>query len=298
MSAFPVNPGNDLSTGTSRCSVATGRDAMLSAASVPFGLMDNLRDSSDIFDSARAYAKLGLPIIPLKGKIPAISDWQKFFATAVNVRFWFGTNRCNIGLRTGESGYVVVDTDTVEAEQWVRSHLPETPLQARSGGGSIHRYFATPPRKEIRNRQGWNGIHGLDIRGQGGFIVLPPSIHPETGDRYQWLTDFSLSAGLPRFSPAWIYQRTRRRVQQVTRGDDADFREHRALRWLEKVEGAVSGECGHNRTFRVACKLVLYFGLDRECALELLRIWNLKCQPPWSEKELAHKVDDALKNRR
>ncbi len=262
-----------------------------------FAPMDTFRPSSDLLEAAEQYAALGLPIIPLRGKIPAVQGWQRFFADAVNIHLWFGERRCNIGLRTGESGYVVVDTDTDEAEQWVRDHLTTTPLAARSGGGSSHRYYQTPARKEIRNRQGWNGIHGLDVRGQGGFIVLPPSVHPETGNAYEWVTAFSLPSGLPRFSPAWIYRRTRRRVARVADAADADFRERRAAGWLEKVEGAVSGDGGHNRTFRVACQLVLYFGLGREAALKLMRAWNLKCRPEWSEKELEHKVDDALKKR-
>lgn len=259
--------------------------------------MEQLPDTTDVLEAANYYAKLGLPVIPLKGKVPAVRQWQQFVANAVNLRFWMGSRRCNVGLRTGESGYVVVDTDSEEAERWVREHLPETPLRARSGGGSTHRYYASPPRKEIRNAQGWKRIRGLDVRGQGGYIVLPPSVHPETGARYEWLTGFSLPSGLPRFSPAWIYTRTRRRVQQDVLANNPDLRELRAARWLEKVEGAVSGEGGHNRTFRVACKLVFYFGLDRERALRLLRAWNLRCRPPWSEKELEHKVDDALKKR-
>src|SRR5947209_7156269 len=177
--------------------------------------METPPNTTDILEAAKGYAKLGLPIIPLKGKVPAVKEWQRFFATAVNLRFWFGSKRCNVGLRTGESGYVVVDTDTPEAEEWVRSHLPETPLVVRSGGGSTHRYFGAPPRKEIRNKAGWKGIPGLDLRGQGGFIVLPPSTHPETGKRYEWVTDFVQPEGLPRFSPRWVYKRTRHRMAQV-----------------------------------------------------------------------------------
>jgi len=94
---------------------------------------------------------------------------------------------------------VVIDTDSDAAEAWVRAPCAETPLRAVSGSGSLHRYYRRPGGVEIRNRQGFNGIRGLDVRGSGGYIVLPPSVHPEADNRSEWLTDFSLPEGLPRF---------------------------------------------------------------------------------------------------
>lgn len=69
----------------------------------------------------------------------------------------------------------------------------------------------------------------------------------------------------------------------------------RARKYLTFVPGAISGQSGHNTTFRAACILVLGFGLGESEALALLSEWNLKCQPPWSEKELRHKVSQAGK---
>jgi hypothetical protein len=57
---------------------------------------------------------------------------------------------------------------------------------------------------------------------------------------------------------------------------------------------AVSGCNGHNNTFRVACYLI-GFGLNDTDALELLREFSARCQPPWTEKELLHKIRDARK---
>ncbi len=69
----------------------------------------------------------------------------------------------------------------------------------------------------------------------------------------------------------------------------------RALEYLKNVPPAISGQAGHNRTFFTACKLVQGFGLNRNEALDLMRTYNRKCEPPWSEQELIHKVDDAIK---
>lgn len=67
----------------------------------------------------------------------------------------------------------------------------------------------------------------------------------------------------------------------------------RARRYLTKIPGAVSGSCGHNATFKVACILVNGFALSPAEALPLLLEWNTTCQPPWSESELRHKLANA-----
>ena len=67
----------------------------------------------------------------------------------------------------------------------------------------------------------------------------------------------------------------------------------RAQAYLKKTPGAVSGESGHNTTYRVACKLVHGFHLSDSDAMRLMAVWNEKCEPPWSDSELEHKIADA-----
>jgi hypothetical protein len=69
----------------------------------------------------------------------------------------------------------------------------------------------------------------------------------------------------------------------------------RARKYLCKLPPAVSGQGGHNATFHAACVLVLGFELGQSDALALLSEWNSKCSPPWSERDLEHKVHDAAK---
>lgn len=69
----------------------------------------------------------------------------------------------------------------------------------------------------------------------------------------------------------------------------------RARKYLATMPPAVSGSRGHDVTFRTACVLVQGFLLDRGDALGLLAEWNQGCQPPWSERELDHKIDSAMK---
>jgi hypothetical protein len=69
----------------------------------------------------------------------------------------------------------------------------------------------------------------------------------------------------------------------------------RARRYIDRIPGAVSGEGGHNQTFKVACVLIHGFNMGRVEAFVLLSEWNKRCQPPWSEKELRHKIESADK---
>ncbi len=259
------------------------------------GHMESLPESAGTLEWAESYARRGWPIIPLVGKVPAVRRWQLFEATRVNVRYWFGNRRSNIGLRTGVSGYVVVDTDTPEADRWVRDHLPGTPMRAVSGMGSVHRYYRCPTSPEIRNRQGWNGISGLDLRGFGGYIVLPGSIHPANGGPYEWTTDVWPPSGLPVFSATWVAGRNAAVRRAVTEVLDPGRMYARARAYLAGVEPAVSGQGGHTKTFTTALKLARLVNRDPELLWALLCEYNTRCRPPWSERELRHKWTEALR---
>lgn len=67
----------------------------------------------------------------------------------------------------------------------------------------------------------------------------------------------------------------------------------RARRYIGKCPAAISGHGGHNATFHVAAALVHGFSLGEAEALILLREWNQRCQPPWSDRELEHKAKSA-----
>ena len=70
---------------------------------------------------------------------------------------------------------------------------------------------------------------------------------------------------------------------------------NRATKYLEAADPAIQGQNGSGQTFKVACRLVQGFNLDPTAALEAIAQWNSRCVPPWSEKELRHKIQDATK---
>lgn len=65
--------------------------------------------------------------------------------------------------------------------------------------------------------------------------------------------------------------------------------------YIEAVPPAIAGQGGDQQTFDLACRLYQGFALTEEQTLAFLRIYNAKCQPAWSEKELAHKAGQAAK---
>ena len=67
----------------------------------------------------------------------------------------------------------------------------------------------------------------------------------------------------------------------------------RARRYIAKCPRAVSSQGGHDATYHVAAVLVNGFGLGYGDALVLMQEWNHCCQPPWSERELRHKIESA-----
>ncbi len=72
----------------------------------------------------------------------------------------------------------------------------------------------------------------------------------------------------------------------------------RARKYLSTIPGAVSRSGGSAHTFMVAQRLVRGFSLPAADALALMRDWNMTCSPPWSERELVRKVDQAEKQGR
>jgi RecA-family ATPase len=70
--------------------------------------------------------------------------------------------------------------------------------------------------------------------------------------------------------------------------------QERARLWLDRVPPSVSGANGHGQCMTAARGLVWGFCLSTSDAMDLLCEWNRSCQPPWSQRELDHKIEQAL----
>lgn len=143
---------------------------------------------------ALQYLSQGWSVIPAlaRAKRPAV-PWKRYQNRLVSektLREWFRRSPdYNVSIVTGAlSGLIVLDVDPRHGgreslRRLEREHgaLPKT-MESITGGGGRHLYFAHPGRP-IHNRA--NIAPGIDLRGDGGCIVAPPSVHP-SGKRYRW----------------------------------------------------------------------------------------------------------------
>jgi hypothetical protein len=153
----------------------------------------------------------------VQGKQPAIKGG--FHAATTNPatieRYWRLADR-NIGIPTGSaSGFWVLDIDgelgeaSLAALERIHGPLPAT-RTVLTGGGGRHLWFRyTGPIPSTAGRIG----PGLDTRGDGGFVIVPPSVHPN-GRRYEFLQNdhrwsFSLAA-----APEWLERLARKKISE------------------------------------------------------------------------------------
>jgi hypothetical protein len=222
--------------------------------------------------AALEYAAAGLPVLPLSGKLPRIEGGLTRASAdpLVVAEWWRRWPAANVGIRTGaESGLVVVDVDTPKGgagtlERLEREHgkLPAT-ARVLTGGGGWHIYLRHPG-QEVRNSAGKLGA-GLDVRGDGGYVVAPPSLH-ESGRRYKWTRPLERGLADP---PGWLLA-------------DAGERRNGAAAVGETI---AAGE--RNETLASLAGSMRRRGMGQDEILAALRVTNKeRCRPPLDEDEL------------
>jgi len=147
--------------------------------------------------------------------------------------WWLRWPRANIGIATGrESGIWVLDFDGKEGAAFLRELCREhgeewlETLTATTGRGR-HLYFRYPANREIGNRTGVRP--GLDVRGKGGYVIAPGSIH-EFGSRYEWVDPNAPIAAAPEWLLELVTTKTPRRSpgQTIPKGTRHDAFLHSA----------------------------------------------------------------------
>lgn len=114
-------------------------------------------------------------------------DFQKNLPDIGTLQTTFADETLNLGLVTGSvSKLAVLDVDGPDGLKSATSLSLSSPVSVLSGKGR-HLYYSMQPGISTAVRK----FPGLDIRGEGGYIVAPPSIH-ENGKRYRWTTNFRL----------------------------------------------------------------------------------------------------------
>ena len=183
---------------------------------------------------AHRYLKLGWSVIPViyKSKVPAIGSWreyQKRLPTEQELDKWFTDDKKNnIALITGSvSGVSILDADGPAGRKSLADLKLSSSVQATSGRGK-HLLFAD---KEGKARNFVKRYPGLDARGEGGYVLIYPSIH-ENGSQYKWIGSFECE--LPEFPVSLLPQPREQQTESKTISD-CTFTQTQRLQMLEKA---------------------------------------------------------------
>jgi len=180
----------------------------------------------DLLQATGKYVEMGLPVIPLcppdhkgvsknhaekcqrPGKAPLIQNWQRFASTLPSLEevkeWWTRWPTANIGGPTGPHWGLALDIDSrhngdLEVRGTDRP-IPDT-ITNLTGGGGTHHLFRFPGEFSIKNHVGL--FPGVDVRGIGGQIVLPPSV-PVSGNAYHWEGGFEPGEFSLAEAPDWL----------------------------------------------------------------------------------------------
>jgi hypothetical protein len=229
--------------------------------------------------AALELALLGFPVFPLysrtkrpmtaHGLLDATTDPEA-------IRQWFELfPGANLGLAVPQ-GFVVVDIDKLEALLRLKAEDRELPATAkcRTPRG-WHFYYRT----EVELRNAVDLFPGVDLRGVGGYVLVPPSVHP-SGGRYEW--EVPLLPGTIADAPDWLVKAAMERSTPQGR----PVEEWRAIVAQGVDEGA------RNDTVASLAGHLLRREVDPFVTLDLMLCWNAaRCRPPLSESEVARTVN-------
>lgn len=165
------------------------------------------RNSRSTLEAALSYHGQGLSVIPLRpgAKIPPLGfrwkEWTRVTTTKAQIERWFAdSGDSNIAIRCGEvsSNLVVLDVDPrADGDKSILGKQIPPTATVQTGGGGWHYYFRSAQQVKCRKVG-----PGLDLKGDGGYVVAPPSRHP-SGGTYEWIDGLGPETPLAEL-PGWI----------------------------------------------------------------------------------------------
>jgi putative DNA primase/helicase len=239
--------------------------------------------------AALEYRKMGFSVIPLTPgkKKPPLVEWTKYQTEKASegqiCQWWDQWPDANVGIVTGEiSGFVAIDVDDSEAERKFEELLAGCDLSSiptvktgRQTGNGRHRLFKWPGRN-IKTRTKIIPNVKMDIRGDGGYIVAPPSMHP-SGKEYEWeIPPYGELPELPGTLLNLITAKNKKRK-------DRNKRLHERFDTAGVLEGVKYGE-RDDALFRFTCKL-RHADVPQSDAEYLVKKAAEKCDPPYDERD-------------
>lgn len=169
------------------------------------------RQAAPLLEWAQWYAEQGWPVFPCKGKAPlTLHGFQDASIDPFDIGAWWQQwPDANIGSPAGVHWWAL-DVDpraggdsTLFDLEKQHGFLPHT-LLSHTGGGGNHYLWTLPQHLAITNKAKLGS--GLDVQSTGSYIILPPSIHPDTGNTYIWDLVDGPDDITPQDAPDWLLQ--------------------------------------------------------------------------------------------
>lgn len=209
-----------------------------------------------MLNHALTWLQKGISPLPVgyRSKRPLLSSWLEFqqrLPTEQEVKRWFEHRHRNLAIVTGWQGLTVVDFDSMDLYndwlQWAQ-HQPLAQLlalyalrAATSRGVHLYLFIDDTPRC-LR-------VEGIDIKGKGGYVLTPPSVHP-SGKPYTWLNPNAPIIRVPTLQDVVPYQPEQ---EQAHTGQAI------ALDPWESANRIVSGVTSNSWTAAKAVSLLQFF---------------------------------------
>jgi len=239
---------------------------------------------------ALMYHRHGWQVMPCANKAPLLGTWEYLQDFRVKedviVKWWTDWPQAQIALICGEiSKITVVDVDWLKDEhkkilheasikpETIAERIKDAPMTATGSLGRhvLLKYFdTTNSTKDIHPQ--------IDIKSQGGYVILPPSVH-ESGRRYEWLTPWDMT---PPEAPQSLVDACKR-VKELPKD------------WESILQGVGAGS-RNVKGAQVAGALIRAFRKDLGTAWRIFELWNKGNKPPMSEDECKHEFNSIFKS--
>ena len=237
-------------------------------------------------DEALALVEEGFTVVPAHPvkKLPLVkwAVFQEREPTEDEYAYWTSSAKfkgCNWAIVTGRQ-INVVDADSAEAEQWIKEHLPYTPRTVKTARGRHFYYQANG----LAISNSTDAEAKIDIRGQGGIVIAPGSVH-ETGAIYTQKIDEGVDGDwrhLPELTSSHI-----ERVKNFNHPPKKEFQ--------FSVEQVGIAEGGRNDAAAREAGRLISEGLTLHEVLVELEDWNSYNHPPLEPGELRRTMDSVFK---
>ena len=199
------------------------------------------------------YAQQGFPVFPLRPQSKRPATPNGFKGATKNeetvLRWWQEMPEANIAIPMGKvSGLIALDVDPrhggdSELERLIAQHEPIPDTAEQTTGGDGRHYLFQHPGEPIRSR---DLGHGVELKADGTYILVPPSVHPDSKRLYQW-DGIEAEGALRRVAPLpnWIRNLSEETHPRTCRDASQKIREGSGTQAWHRWRGACDGAGCH-----------------------------------------------------